>query len=154
MFFALAQCVNFSQILKPYLSENVVSVFSCLFVCNVGQMTITWSRILLCKFSAATVFRTLRIVWRTSGINCWNAVYFTVSSLPRCAVATPFGIELQFTIRSCSGPQAPWNFQSRIESVKNILVTWWNNHLLSFWPPKISANGGSAAVVSGMSSLK
>jgi len=87
-------------------------------------MTITWSRI-LCKFSAVTVFiGHLRIAWRTWRINCWNAAYFTVSSLPRCAVA-PFGTALQFTTRSCSGPQTPWNFQSRFGSVKNILVTRW-----------------------------
>ena len=148
MFFALFQCVNFSQILKPYLSENVKFLYflACLFVILVRWPSLDHESFFVSSVQPPFIGH-LRIALSTSGINCWNAAYFTVSSLPRCAVA-PFGTALQFTTRSCSGPQAPWNFQSRI------LVTWWNNQLLSFWPPNISASGGPVAVVSGMSSLK
>jgi len=127
MFFALVGSVNFSQILKPYLSENVKFLYfvACLFVILVRWPSLDHESFFVSSVQSPFLGH-LRIAWSTSGINCWNTAYFTVSSLPRWAVA-PFGTALQFTTRSCSGPQAPWNFQIRFESIKKILVTLWNN---------------------------
>jgi len=83
MFFALAQCVNFSQILKSYLSENVnfLYFFACLFVMLVRWPSLDHESLFVSSVQPPFLGH-LRIAWGTSGINCWNAAYLQFHRCP------------------------------------------------------------------------
>ena len=118
IFFALAQFVNFSQILKPCLSESVNFLYfaGCLFVMLVRWPSLDHESFFVSAVGSHRFLGHLKIAWRTWGMSFWNATYCTVSSLRRYAVAC-FGGGLQCTA-SCEILVAvqtrkhPWNYKS------------------------------------------
>jgi len=134
MFFAQAQCVNFSQVLKLYLWESMNRLYfpSCLFVMLFRWPSLDYESLFLSSVHLP-FFRTVedRVENRRSeSLECRTLHSFISAQIRSCKFWRCIAMHCSlWNTRSCSGPQPgggqlppPRSFQKRFESTKTFLV--------------------------------